>query len=224
MKYSIFKFLSLSLIVLFSGCSGVKEVNHWTSKDVATIKTKNILVIVKAKKEKIRESYEKQITKQLRAEKLSATSSYEKFPELNPNDTLTKAQISEIKAKLKKEGFNGIVYSRVIGVEKLSKTTVSGGHEAGATIGNYTNLYYMGFFGYYGSTLPPPSFAGVYEPVEMDTQTAKIYILETVVFNLDLEDKEQLVASVTSKIDNLETGHNLAKDYAKTIINGVKKK
>ncbi|MDO6759601.1 hypothetical protein Q4566_05255 [Tamlana sp. 2_MG-2023] len=224
MKLSILKLLTLSLVVLISSCSSVKELNHWTSNDVATIKSQNILVIVKAKKSHIRESFEKQITKQLKAENLNATSSYEQFPELNPNDTLTKAELAQLKEKFQKAGFNGIVFSRVIGVEKLTNTTTSGGYEAGATLGDYPYLYDMGFYGFYSNTLPMPSFEGVYEPMEIQTQTANIYVLETVVYNLDLETKKQMVASVTSKIENVETGHNLAKNYAKTIVNGVKKK
>ncbi|KAB1070352.1 hypothetical protein F6U93_02020 [Tamlana haliotis] len=224
MKLSISKFLTLGLFVLISSCSSVKELSHWTSDDVASIKSKNILVIVKAKKPSTRESFEKQITKQLKAEGLNATSSYVQFPELNPNDSLSKAELQNVKKILKSNKFNGVVYSRVIGVEKLTNTTTSGGYEAGATLGDYPLLYDMGFYGFYSNTLPEPSFEGVYEPLEVQTQTANIYVLETSVYNLDLEPKKQMVASVTSKIDNVETGHNLAKNYAKTIVNGVKKK
>ncbi|AUS06827.1 hypothetical protein [Pseudotamlana carrageenivorans] len=224
MKLSIYKLLTLATIFILSGCSSVQEVNHWTSGNAATIKSKNVLVIVKVKNQDIRAAYEDQITKQLKAEKIKATSSYKQYPDINSSDSVSKEAVSKIKEKLTQDGFNGVVFSRVIGVEEISKTTASGGYEAGATLNSYSNLYNIGFFGFYSSPLPSPSFKGVYEPVEVNTQTAKIYVLETVVYNLDLPQKEQLVASVTSKIDNLETGHNLAKNYAKTIINGVKKK
>ncbi|OBQ51776.1 hypothetical protein JJL45_11450 [Tamlana sp. s12] len=224
MKPSIFKLLTLATIFILSGCSSVQEVNHWTSGNVASIKSKNVLVIVKVKKPKLRAAYEDQITKQLKAENIQATSSYKQYPDINPNDSISKEAVSKFKEKLEKDGFNGVVYSRVIGVEEISKTTTSGGYEAGTILSDYSNLFDMGFYGFYSYPLPSPSFEGVYEPVEVDTQTAKVYVLETVVYNLDLPQKDQLVASVTSKIDNLETGHNLAKNYAKTIINGVKKK
>lgn len=224
MKLSVLKILSLSIVLILTSCSSVKEVNHWTSGKAASIKSQNVLVITKIKKPKLRAQYEDQMTKHLKAEGIKATSSYIQFPEINPNDSITKEQVAEIKEKLTREGFNGIVYSRVIGVEEISKTTATGGYEAGATLGSYENLYNIGFYGFYTSPLPSPSFEGVYQPVEVDTQTAKIYVLETLVYNLDLPLKEQLVASVTSKIENLETGHNLAKNYAKTIIHGVKQK
>ena len=108
MKLSILKLLTLSLAILISGCSSVQELGHWTSGNEATIKTKKILVIVKAKKPEVRESFEKHITKSLKAENLDVTSSYVQYPSLITSDSLSKEQIAEVKAMLIKDGFNGI--------------------------------------------------------------------------------------------------------------------
>ena len=224
MNKSITTVLTLSLIFLFSGCSTVKVVNSWSSDNVETIEAQNILVIVKAKKEKYRETYEGKIAEKLRGAKLNAVESYTKFPDLNPNDTLSKADIEKIKTLFKKEGFNAIVYSAVIGVEKLSQTTVSGGYEAGTSLGAAAYINTIGFYGFYTSAIPTPAFKGVYEEPTYDIQTAKIYVLETRTFNLDLPEEDQLIAVVTSKIENVETSHNLANNYAKAVLESLGEK
>ena len=51
----------------------------------------------------------------------------------------------------------------------------------------------------------------------MTTRTNKIYVLETSVHNLELPLKKQLVAVVTSKIDQPENITALADEYAKAV-------
>jgi hypothetical protein len=223
MNKSIQAIFTLSFIFLFSGCSTVKVVNSWSSDKIETIESQNILVIVKAKKEKYREVYEGKIAQKLRGAKLNAIESYTKFPELDPNATLSEVDLEKIKTLFKKEGFNAVVYSAVIGVENLSKTTVSGGYEAGTSLGAPAYINTIGFYGFYTSPIPTPAFKGVYEEPTYDTQTAKIYVLETRTYNLDLPEKDQLVAVVTSKIENVETSHNLANNYAKAVLESLSK-
>lgn len=221
---SVLKSLIVLVIISTYNCGGVKVINSWTSDNAETLKSKKVLVITRAHKDKVKKTFEQQIVKQLRSRKFDATESYKQFPDLKTKDSLSKEEIKEIIAMFKKQGFNAIVVSSVIGVEKLSKTLVSGGHESGATVSTYANMYPFGFYGFYSSPVPTPAFRGVYEEVEMQTLTQKIYVLETVAYNLDLPESEQLVARVTSKIDNVETAGNLAKNYAKAIFKGIKDK
>lgn len=223
LKTNTLKLVLLALSVGLFGCSTVKVVNSWNSDKVETVAAQNILVIVKAKKDKYRQTYETKIAKKLQSADFNAIESFTKFPELNPNDSLTEADIDRIKALFKQEGFNAVVYSAVIGVEKLSKTTVSGGYEAGTSLGAHPYINTIGFYGFYTAPIPTPAFKGVYEEPTYDIQTAKIYVLETRTYNLDLPEKEQLVALVTSKIENVETSHNLANNYAKLVLESLKK-
>jgi hypothetical protein len=218
----LFKLFILSLLISTYNCGGVKVLNSWTSDNAETLKSKKILVIARAQKKKNKEDFENEIAKQFRSRKFDATESHKQFPELKTNDSLSKEEIKDIINMFKKQGYNAIVVSSVTGVENLSKTLVSGGHESGATLSTYANMYPIGFYGFYSSPLPTPTFKGVYEEVEMQTFTQKVYVLETVAYNLDLPEEDQLVARVTSKIDNVETAGNLAKNYAKAIFNGVK--
>ncbi|GGZ92762.1 hypothetical protein [Algibacter mikhailovii] len=218
------KLVLLVLAFCFFACSTVKVVNSWSSDNIETLESKKILVIVKAKKEKSRKTLEDKIAQKLRGAKFDAVESYTQFSQLNPNDTLTEADIDKIKQQFKEKGFNAVVYSAVIGVERLSKTTVSGGYEAGTTLGAPAYINTIGFYGFYTSPIPTPAFKGVYEEPTYDVQTAKVYVLETRTYDLDLPEKEQLVAIVTSKIENVETSHNLVNNYAKAVLENLTKK
>jgi hypothetical protein len=61
-------------------------------------------------------------------------------------------------------------------------------------------------------------------PTTLNTQTSKTYILETVVYNLSQPEEEQLVAVVTSKVDNPQDVTSTAKQYAKAIAKALKNK
>jgi hypothetical protein len=216
------KFLLITVIVSTYNCGGVKVLNSWKSDNASTLKSKKILVIARAQKDKNREAFENQITKQLKSRKFDATESYKAFPQLKTKDSLSKEEIGKIIDMFKKEGYNSIIVSSVTSVENLSKTLVSGGHESGATLPTYANMYPVGFYGFYSNPIPTPAFKGVYEEVEMQTFTQKVYVLETVAYNLDLALEDQLVARVTSKIENIEATGNLSKNYAKAIFKGIK--
>ncbi|TNJ46596.1 hypothetical protein KFZ70_14285 [Tamlana fucoidanivorans] len=223
MQLNTIKVALFSLIISLSSCSGLKVLNTYTADHVATIKDQKVLVIARMKKQNVRESVEREMTKQLLSSHLKASESYKVFPKLKTNETLSKEDLEKFKLQLKEQGFDAVCISSVIGVERLSKTNVSGGYEAGADLGSYYGMNTIGFFGYYTSPVPTPTFKGVYEPVELMTETAQIYVLETAVYNLDLPENKQMIASVTSKIENVETAGNIAKKYAKAVVKSLKK-
>lgn len=220
----LLKLISLTLILSFSSCSSVKVVNSWQSDKVETIKPKNILVIARTANDKIRVDYENEISKQLRAKNLKVTESYKKFPKLDPNNKLTEEKVNSIKKMFQEEGFNAVVISVLKDIEELSVTTTEGGYEAGASLSTYYYWSNFGFYGYYVDPVAYPSFEGVYKPETMTTETARIFVLETSAFNLDLPEKDQLMAVVTSKIEESDNIYNLAEEYAKAIIKSLKKK
>jgi hypothetical protein len=55
------------------------------------------------------------------------------------------------------------------------------------------------------------------------TLTSKIYVLESVAYNLDLPEDEQLLAVVRSSIENPQGAKTTANDYAKAIAKAVNK-
>ena len=222
MKNSTLAFGLMFILTLTSGCSTIKVLDAWKSDDIETIRSKNILVIARTAHKPSREAFEQGIVKELAKRGLKGTESYKLFPEINPNKKLSSEEIETIKEMFREKGMNAVVVSIVKDVKEISQTTTEGGYEAGASLSSYYDMSYVGFYGYYASPGSYASFEGIEVEKTMTTKVNKIYVLETSVHNLDLPEKEQLVALVTSKIDQPENITALANEYAKAIAKALK--
>lgn len=118
------------------------------------------------------------------------------------------------------EGFDGIVLNVIKDYEETTKTYSDGGYYAGATIPFYPN-YYNGFYSYYYNPYSYFTF-GTYVDRTTTSYTYKTYVLETVVYDLNQKDGNQLVAVVTSKIDNPKDVYKNAEEFAKKIVKSLK--
>jgi hypothetical protein len=65
---------------------------------------------------------------------------------------------------------------------------------------------------------------GTYMPSTSTTHTETTYILETVIYNLEETKEKQLVAVVSSKIEDPENASKAAKMYVKAISKSFDKK
>jgi hypothetical protein len=216
MKKSFDLVLSISLIILLSGCSSVNVLNSWKGDNVSAIMEKNVIVIARTDNNKARTDFENEIVKQLSARGIKATASYTKFPKLNPDQEVTEERKAEIIASLLKQGFNAVVLTVVKDVEEMTKGTYEEAHYSGGTYYGYYPRYYGGLYTYYNN---PSSYStlGNYEAESFTVQTANNYVLETVIYDLDETDEKQLVAVVTSKIEDPENVSVAAKQYVKAI-------
>lgn len=225
MVKKISKLFTLTILFIsLSNCSSVDVVDTWTGDNVSTIKSQNVLVIARTANNSIRHKFEEQIAKRLRTKDINAIESYKKFPTINPDKKITEERAGKIKEMINEAGFNAVVLSVLKDVEVLEKTTREGGYEAGASVSSYYYYNNIGFYGYYMDPVAFPSYEGVYQEETFTTQTAKILVLETTAYNLDLPKDKQLIATVTSKIDDPSNIQNLADDYAKAILKSLKKK
>jgi hypothetical protein len=219
---------------LYSCVSSIHVVNKWAGDNANTLKEKNILVIARTPNEKVRVAFEDEITKQLTDKGLKATASYIKHPNLKPNEKIDDAKKAEIEALFEKEGYNAVVLSVL--KEKLTnvKSTVEGGYDAGESLASYfppvIPVYSYGFYGCYYS---PMSYAynpkmydsyGTYVPETVETETTSSFVLESFAYNLDLVEDKQLIAFITTRIDEPDNVHTAAKGYAKTIVESFEKK
>lgn len=223
MKKSGYLFLGLMLILLSSGCSSVKVLNSWKADNADSIKDNNFIVIARTANTQARIAFENEIVKQLTESGMKATASFTKFPKLNPDQEISEERKSEIIAILENEGFNAAVLTVVKDVQELTETTQDGGYYAGGNYYGYYPRYYGGFYGYYHN---PMSFStlGNYVPSTLTTTTSHNYILETVIYNLDETDENQLVAVVTSKLEDPQNAGDAAEQYVRAITKSFDKK
>lgn len=216
MKKFIYLLLAITTTLFVSSCSSVKVLDSWKGDNVKTINDKNIIVIARTANQQARIAFENEIVNQLTARGMKATASFTKFPKLNPDQKITEEKSKMIKTILKNEGFNGVVLTVIKDVQELSKTVTDGGYYAGGTYYGYYPRYYGGFHGYYYNSLSYSTY-GNYVQESSTTYTTKNYVLETVVYNLDETGEKQLVAVVTSKIEDPEDASKTAKEYVKAI-------
>lgn len=216
MKNSVKLILSLTLILLFSGCSSVEVLNSWKADNAEAVRDNNFIVIARTENKQVRIALENEIVKQLTERGMKATASFTKFPKLNPDQEVTEERKSEIITTLENEGFNAVVLTVVKDVEELTKTTQEGGGYAGGNYYGYYPRYYGGFYSYYNH---PMSYStrGIYEPATYTTTTQQNYVLETVIYNLDETEEKQLIAVVTSKVEDPANTANAAEQYVKAI-------
>ncbi|GJM30854.1 MAG: hypothetical protein DHS20C17_34890 [Cyclobacteriaceae bacterium] len=220
-------YLYLSFVLLITSCSSIKVLDAWRGDNINSIKTENILVIARADNELARVSFEKEIADQIRAKDLKATESHKQFPGHNPDKKLSDEEIAALKTKIQQAGFNGVVVSVLKDLQTTTRVTEDGGYYTGGytggPYGSYYPGYYGGFYGYYGNAMSYATY-GNYVPTTINTSTSKTYILETVVYNLDQPDDKQLIAVVTSKVDNPQSVTTTAKQYAQAIAKALQDK
>ena len=223
MKKFIYTNLLLVSILMLSACSSVNVLNSWKANNISDVRDNNILVIARTSNTSARIAFENEISKNLSARDIKATPSYTKYPKLNPDQKITEERVNEIKALLRKDGFNGVILTVVKEEQELSKTVTDGGYYAGGTYYGYYPRYYNGFYGYYRN---PMSYStlGNYVDQTSTTYTARNYILETVIYNLDEPEEKQLVAVVTSKLEEPENAAKTAKQYVAAISKSFDKK
>jgi hypothetical protein len=216
MKKFIYPLLIIINVVLFSSCSSVKVLNSWKADNMSDVKDNNMLVIARTDNMSTRIAFENEIVKDLTDRGISATSSFTKFPKLNPDQEITEETERKIKTLIMDNGFNGVVLTVIKEQQELTKTVSDGGYYAGGSYYGYYPRYYNGFYGYYHN---PMSYStlGNYVEETSTTYTAHNYIVETVIYNLDAPEDKQLVAVVTSKLEEPENAATTAKQYVKAI-------
>lgn len=222
MKKPNYLILSAFLVLLLSACSSVKVLNSWKGDNANTIKDKNILVIARTDNTSARIAFENEIVDQLTEKGMKATASFTKFPKLNPDEKISEEKAMAMKSMLKDAGFNGVVLTVIKDKQELSKTVTDGGYYAGGNYYGYYPRYYGGFYGYYNNSMSYSTLGNYVEPTST-TYTSKNYVLETVIYNLDESEEEQLVAVVASKLEDPENPAKAAKQYVQAITKSLKK-
>lgn len=211
------------LVVLFSmnSCSNIKVLASWKGDNINDIKDNKLLVIARTDNNQARVAFETEIAKALENKGVDATSSFSVLPsKVKVGKGVTEEQKVAFRKFLKTEGYDGIVLSVIKDTKETTKTYTDGGYYAGATVPFYPG-FYNGFYTYYYHPMAYSSFGTYVEP-SSTTTTYKTYVLETVAYDLNQSEGKQLVAVVTSKIENPESVTRNAELYTKKIVKALK--
>lgn len=219
------KFLSIAILAIitisFQSCSSVKVRDSWKSDHIGNIKDNKFLVIARTDDTQARVAFENEIVKQMQSKGLNAVASFAKFGDMQPDKKITEDSEKKAESIIKSEGFDGVVLTVLKDFEQETRVQTHGGYYAGGNYAGYYPPYYGGFYGYYYNPLSY-STMGNYVPETRTTQRSKVYILETTVYDLKESGENQLVAVITSEIDNPETASEAAKNYVKEITKSFK--
>jgi len=210
----------LFLGLILNACTSVTILDSWTSTDPGQLKNSNVLVVARTDNNPVRIAFEEEITKALLKNEINAQESFKSIPKLNPDEKLTPEKTEKIRTLLKSKGYNRVVLSVVKDYTENTKTTREGGYYMGRR--NYIRypVYYHGFYDYYFNPYSYSTY-GSFIPETYTTETTKVYILETVIYNLDKIKKDQLVTVITSKIIDPGMLQTTAHQYAKAIVKEI---
>jgi len=237
MKKIFYPIVLLAFIFVINSCSSsINVANKWTSESTGEFKTKKILVIARTANEDVRKAFEIEMAKQLRAKGLDATESSLKHPDLKPQEKMTEEKKAQIRKLFEDEGYNGVVLTVL--KDKLTnvKSSEEGGYYAGQSIAAYYPPYIPVYsYGFYGGYYSPYSYSsgylynpktydqyGTYVPKSMETETTFSFVLQTMVYNLDFAEDKQLVAYVTTRIDEPDNVNGTAKNFTKVVLDTFK--
>jgi hypothetical protein len=202
----------------------IKVVDSWKSEDAKSVKSKKMLVIARTNNAKGRIAFENAIVKQLSKNNVSSDVSYNFITDVNPDKKLTEAEIENVKKDIKANGFSAVVLTVLKDKKSTIRITKDGGYYAGASYSSELHPMLYDFYGYYGHaySMPVARYGGNYVDETFNEQESVTYVIETLIFDLEKPNKEQLVAIVTSSVEDPVSASDIANAYASKIIQTLK--
>ena len=213
--------------LILAGCGpSVKVTSSWKGQpeNVQKFKEKNVLVIARTADNQARTAFESEIAKALNEKGIKATESYKKVPRLTPEREVTEERVNMVLNMIQSEGFDAIVLTTVKDKQLTTQTTTSG-VSVGVGYGAYYPGYYGGFGSYYRSPYAYGPYYGTagYIPTGSTTTTYTTYVLETVGYNLDEAEENQLVFVVTSELSDPKDAYKTAEKYVAKVTEALYK-
>lgn len=222
---SILKPLFLILIVVgLTSCgSNIKVKETWQSEDFDIIKDQKVLVINKFKKKGLRQRGEQQIANKLRDAGINAVEAFVAFPELENRDDRTPEQVAQIVDRIKAEGFQGVVITKVDSGDASRSTTTRLSEENKRETDPYFDTSQYGsrtvsFGVYYNNPaeLVPNSTPGPDGAEETTTNFTEIYMLETLTYYLG-PDRDQVLGSMKIEVTDPDNLMEIFEKYGESI-------
>ncbi len=209
--------------IILQACGSVKVLSSWKAEEptLEKFRGKDVLVIARTADNAARTAFEIELVEALNEKGIKATESYKKVPRLRPQREVTEERVQAVLEMIRSEGFNAIVLTTVKDKEQTTSTSTTG-----ISVRAY-GAYYPGYYGSFGSYYAYPYAFGPYYgtagyiPTGRTTRTYTTYVLETVGFNLDEEQENQLVFVVTSELSDPKDAYKTAEEYVKKVTDAL---
>ena len=199
--------------VIFS-CSSVKVVDSWNDLNETNLNGKNVMVVSQSEDEIVRKQFEQDLVQNLTSSGINSIESHKFFPFPLTGEELTEQELTNLKDELTESRIDIVVMTLLKDVKEYTKTVTEGGTQY--HVYSYPIVYRRGFYrGYYRYYYTIQMNT---EPVTYVTSKNSKYILETVIYDISKDDKDQLLSVITTEIDNPESLGTTSKDFSKKIV------
>lgn len=226
---TVSKFLGmLGVFALLASCSSVKVSDAWKDSRVEDINGGKVLVVFKSNDNISRQRFEKDMATQIKARgpQFEVLPSYINFPTASPDAKISPEKTAKLRETLKSMAVDVAVVTTIKTIKESTVTSVNtdpgvygaygyGGYGYGGYGGYYSGRYSRGYYG--GMNMGYVSSTAV-------TSTEKQYVVETCLYDLSLPETEQLLAVVTSLVDNPQSIVTTSDDFAKAVVKQLFKK
>lgn len=226
MKHTKLILVFTILITTLLACSSTFEIaDKWKNDNFETLKTQKLIVIYKTDNMVTKQRFEQDLVAQLKSIGVDATASFRAFPEHMHKQVRSEEEMADVVKMITDAGYHGVILTTLKDQSKQTESTTTGGYTTGGFYGGYPS-YYGGFGGYYGRVYGygygyggyGGGYGGsMYIPEETTTRVVDVYLFETVMYNLDLPDNQELVGVVSVKLTDPESYSKVAGKYTKTI-------
>ncbi|SDX43153.1 hypothetical protein SAMN05444411_105166 [Lutibacter oricola] len=200
------------IIITITSCSSVKLIDSWENSKLNEINKKSIAVISKTNNDFARIQFETDISKKLNENNLKSIESYKILRKLDTSNNLSFISTKNVQNKLKKQGIDIIIATILKDTQEYTRTAVENNISVHHTV-RYSRRYRKFFVIPYYNVEPSSSY----------TYTSKRYILETVVYDITKDEDNQLIAILTSEVDNPKSLGKISKDFSKKITEQILK-
>lgn len=211
---SIIKIGSLIFLlsITISSCSSVKLIDSWKNSNLDEINKKSITIISKTNDDFTRVQFESDISKKLNENNVKSIESYKILKELDTTNNLSFISSKKVQNKLKKQGIDIVIATILKNTQEYTRTAIENNISVHHTV-RYSRRYRKFFVIPYYNVEPSSSY----------TYTGKRYILETVVYDITKDEDNQLIAILTSEVDNPKSLGKISKDFSKKITEQILK-
>jgi len=223
MKNILYLFIALFIT---SCATKVEVLSAWKSKEANELKERNILVIARTADAGVRADFESSIANKLRAAGFKATESFTRFPKMNPDKEMTEERKKLLRDIFGYEGYDAVCISVLKDYEETETTSYYNDSMSMGMMGPYSSYYpgyYGGFNSYYMNPYSYSTFGNYYGSGSSYTSTTKKYVLETLIYNLNKKEGDQLLMVTTTKVTNPKDAVKAADKYTEKIAESLAK-